>query len=515
MNHYELFNTIANTFDFFETSYEKVGIDANLEAYEENKSFLVNMLRKHPAWNEEAHAIILSVEEQRDKAEPHELVEMFWRMVYMVPDENRMKLTTCMLFENLCTEPTVSNFAAEAINATFPEIRAAEGQKTSRLINKLMKHLGVNTDDIEYKHAFAEFADAINPYTVDRPFILSANPGDYISMSYGTSWASCHIANPDMARSGETYSGCYRLGTLSYMNDPCSVVAYTLEKLPENLSEIATVPKLTRQMFMIDFNRPLILQSRLYPYTHDENRRKSYRAAVQEIVAKVMEVPNLWVKKNGVYGFTTANPSYHYRDYEHSDWHPNTSMLSGTDVNDIYYNMEIGNETYCLETGKAMNGNDSNTFYFDRGDYQCEYCGDWFDEGDVRYIDGFGYVCDNCLENRYTQCDDCGEWVNNDEIYTAYRGGDIVYVCHDCIEYRYYCCNECGEYIHENDTVYAYDEYGNETIICEECEDRYYFRCDECGEMHHNDNEHEYGDLHLCNACYENTENRDDEEDVA
>lgn len=514
MNHSELYDTIAETFDFFETEHTDVGIDANLEAYEENKSFLIDMFRKHPAWNEEAHAIILSVEEQRDKKEPYELIEMFWKIVYMVPDENRMKLATCMLFDELCTEPTVNSYAAEAINAAFPEIRAAEGQKTSRLINKLMKHLGVNTDDVEYKHAFAEFADAINPYTVDRPFILSLNPGDYISMSYGSNWCSCHITNPDMARGGENYSGCYRLGTLSYMNDPCAVVAYTLEKLPDDLSRIATVPKLTRQMFMLDLSKPLILQSRLYPYTHDENRRKSYRAAVQEIVAKIMEVPNLWVKKNGVYGFTTANPSYHYRDYEHSNWHPNTSMLSGTDVDSISYDMKIGNETYCLETGKAMNGSDSNTFYADRN-CRCVHCGNWFDEGDVRYIDGVGDVCDDCFEEHYTACEHCGEYIPNDEIYTAYRRGREVEVCRDCLEWHYRMCDECGDFIYESELTDAYDEYGNEACICGDCADRYYFVCDECGETHSRKNKRKHNGRELCTRCYEEAVAENNEEEVA
>ena len=51
---------------FYEVMYKyhkafgEVGVMANLNAWAQNKAFLLELLRRHPAWNEEAKAIVFT-----------------------------------------------------------------------------------------------------------------------------------------------------------------------------------------------------------------------------------------------------------------------------------------------------------------------------------------------------------------------------------------------------------------------------------------------------------------------
>ena len=211
----------------------------------------------------------------------------------MLPREHENRLCCNVSYYSIYSNQFVREGVAEILNELYPDLRAQEGQKTSRMINKLWKMLGVDINSKEYQVVFAEFADAINPISITRPFILSANPSDYITMSYGSSWASCHIINPDKARGGDNYSGIYKAGTLSYMNDAYTLIGYTLEKLPENLRDACRIPKITRQCFMVDVDNGVIMQSRQYPETNNTQRADEYRKLVQEGVAEALGEPNL------------------------------------------------------------------------------------------------------------------------------------------------------------------------------------------------------------------------------
>ena len=56
---------------FYEVMYKyhkafgEVGVMANLNAWAQNKAFLLELLRRHPAWNEEAKAIVFTFDEGR------------------------------------------------------------------------------------------------------------------------------------------------------------------------------------------------------------------------------------------------------------------------------------------------------------------------------------------------------------------------------------------------------------------------------------------------------------------
>lgn len=143
--------------------------------------------------------------------------------------------------------------AAQEINDVFPDIRAREGQKKSRAIGKMCKKLGIDKHP-DYNREYAKLCDAVNPLNIVRHTIISWNPVDYYTMSFGNSWASCHtIDKKNIRRGNENYSGCYSGGTISYMLDGVSVVFYTVDKQYDG-EEFELQDKINRCMFHAEIN---------------------------------------------------------------------------------------------------------------------------------------------------------------------------------------------------------------------------------------------------------------------
>ena len=118
---------------------------------------------------------------------------------------------------------------AEEINKVFPFAYAHTGQKANRVVNKIMKYLGYDKHP-DYNKEYAKYADSMSPMTIKRHTILSLNPIDYLKMSFGNSWASCHTIDQKNKRDmPNSYQGAYCSGTISYMLDGTSMVFYTVD----------------------------------------------------------------------------------------------------------------------------------------------------------------------------------------------------------------------------------------------------------------------------------------------
>ena len=149
---------------------------------------------------------------------------------------------------------SISHIANETIaqkfNCYFPELKATKGQKISRIVNKLCKQLGFDKDK-DYNREFAKFSDAINPLTIKRHTVLSCHPVDYLTMSFGNSWSSCHTIDKNNKRDmPNSYHGQYSAGTLSYMLDETSAVFYTVDAKYDG-DKLELEPKINRCMFHI------------------------------------------------------------------------------------------------------------------------------------------------------------------------------------------------------------------------------------------------------------------------
>jgi len=265
----------------------------------------------------------------------------------------------CSFFKYYAEE-TLNERAVEAIQRYCPSVRVAKGQKTSRAMNKVLKHFGVDTwteDDgsVQYNKLFATYSDAINTLAIVRHTVISVNPIDYLTMSFGNSWASCHTIDKKNKRNrgGDGYSGCYSSGTISYMLDPSSFVFYTVDK-QYNGVDYELQDKINRNMF--HFYEEKLIQGRVYPQCNDGDNGlyRKFREIVQKVLADCLEAPNMW--KNICYGGDdmeeyVEDEGTHYRDYTNYE-SCNLSTLAGYGSSGYVY---IGHSPICVNTGEEHN----------------------------------------------------------------------------------------------------------------------------------------------------------------
>ena len=391
-------------------------------------------------------------------------------------------------------ERCISESTATYLSRLFTELRFHAGQKTSRVVNKICQYLGLDKVD-GYNREFAKYADSLSPMTIKRHTILSINPLDYLTMSFGNSWASCHtIDTNNKRRMPNAYSGCYSSGTISYMLDKSSMVLYTVDASYDG-NEYWNQPKINRQMF--HYGEEKLVQSRLYPQDNDgcDAVYVPYRNIVQSIISTIFEFPNLWTLSKG----TSAVCQYifsdgtNYPDYRHFN-NVTLSRVKGSE-NEQY--MTVGAKPICIKCGERHYIEDNINHCEDR--YVCADCGDALDEDDVIWINGEAYCRDCCH-----YCEYCQEYHRDDETYVEGYG----YVCDDCLNRHFDYCDCCDNYVLQD---YSYYVECEDRYVCDSCIDRYYTRCEDCDEYFPDEYMHSYGDMVLCEDCYnERVENEDE-----
>lgn len=371
-------------------------------------------------------------------------------------------------------------------NKAYANINACEGQKLSRVMNKLLTYVGYNKLP-DYNREFAKYADAINPLQITRHTILSVNPLDYLTMSFGNSWASCHTIDKTNKRNmPNSYQGMYSSGTVSYMLDKPSMVFYTVDA-SYNGNDFWNEPKICRQMF--HWAEEKLVQGRLYPQDNDgdDSVYTPYREIVQKIMSEIFDMPNLWTVSKGTCAaskYVNSNGT-HYRDYENFS-NCSLSRPKGSE-NEEYFT--IGHMPICIKCGEehskddnisccarkvtcancgcVIDGDDDEIIWIE-GEPYCRDCVSWCDccesffVGEVTEVAGGYYVCHNCLDNYYRQCHDCGEYHRESRM--TYVDSIEDYVCRDCLEENYSFCDDCNELFRSGDLT----EH-NGRWLCDSC----------------------------------------------
>lgn len=373
-------------------------------------------------------------------------------------------------------------------NKIDPSLRFKSGQKMSRAINKICKWLGIDKLP-NYNKEFAKYADSVNPLKVVRHTIISINPIDYLTMSFGNSWASCHTIDKENRRDmPNSYEGQYSSGTISYMLDKVSMVFYTVSADYDG-NEYFFEPKINRNMF--HYGEDKLIQGRVYPQDNDNSGSiyKDIREIVQKVMADCLGIPNLWETKKGPdeirpYVWTAGT---NYPDYDYYD-NCRVSFPKEKELNAV--RITIGHKPICINCGYEHNISenidhchagricedcgcvitDPDDVYW-VGDYcycrecvaWCECCQEYVRDNDATWVeDEDRYVCDDCLARYYERCDHCGEWFNRDDM-TELENGN--WVCEDCREDYYYLCCKCDEWFHEDDI--HFDDDG--IAYCDDC----------------------------------------------
>lgn len=247
-----------------------------------------------------------------------------------------------LLSTNITEEDTVrlkSCFPNEKINITV-------GRKLSRTINEIMHYTGMS-EIPGYEKAFAAYSDAVNPVAIKRYTVLSVHPIDYLTMSDGNSWHSCHSIRRD---------GAYHSGTLSYMLDRASFVYYTVDS-KYNGNEIEKQPKITRCMFHMGNEK--LVQGRVYPQSMDSDNDTYLvvRNIVRRVLATALGIADDWTIQKGTSACDkeVTTKGTHYPDYLHSRG-CNVSRIKRRDRYTTARKITVGARPICIRCGKEHNG---------------------------------------------------------------------------------------------------------------------------------------------------------------
>ncbi len=581
--------------DMFKDVYEVGGQVVQRKYCEEaahdcvcNKADLIEMLSKHPNWDEDNLRVHFRSDFKRpkDKMQARIMINYIAGQLTRLSVDQRFEITDTKsiggylysiydepiltLGEALTTspfravfyeQPTITTEGAELVKAILPDAHIHAGAKTTRALYKLLTQYGFEeklkdkeivdelnafTGEVTQSDArrrvfgyYTKYADYMNELTVTRHTCLSVNPMDFLHMSHGNSWTSCHDIRTD------DESGCYSAGCWSYAYDAQTLIFFTVDADVDD-DRITYAPKYTRQLYF--WNKMALMPSRIYPATDNlsDPLYTENRAIVEQIIADCCGFGNLWKKlpfsstDDGRHRIHTEG--LHYPDYRFHDYpiYAPSSLLPETademrDLTTFY----IGSDSpICVICGDTLDEGDYPVCSdcASGGGYECCCCGERMrSEDDGEWIDGDWY-CRYCVDNHFTWDDLDGRYIRNEYAvrveglgYThednCYPGNDI-FICAECgeafyqeeyidVDGDYYClacaedrlevCDRCGEY-HRTEDMHNTD---NGERICENCVESDEFICDCCGTVHPLEDLAEKEDLgrgvycNYCRDCYE------------
>lgn len=509
-----------------------------------NKAGLIELLKKHPNWDDKEKRIRLTTTESR-VADPDLarslLSELSYVLLCTTDDiarigklgaENAAALRDLgsMLSEYGVRREFVSRTQVSAqlvayVKSRLPQAYIHEGTKCTKALIRLLRQFGVpavrypdslqEEDSYLYKvmetewrariaSFYTQYADAMNPLELKRQVLISVNPADFLGMSIGNSWNSCH----DIRNSGGWQAGCS-----SYAYDKQTIIMYTVEaNTPED--EITKASKLSRQL--IFWNGSVLFPCRIYPQCTDGDSEvyAQFRQIIEEVMATCLGVPNLWKKvcDNAGEDCSFISEGRQYKDYSSSSYSFRVYAPSEWDRHDLSFHIG-SDDAICLSCGDYLT--DDGAVVCDScmgARHSCARCGDYYDEDDMTYIDG-EYVCEYCRDNYYTYCDHCGEYHDSDytyEVYVRSRWGNrreySEYWCEDCVNRDAFFCEGSETYYadYDYDSIQTEDGYTLEknwaednASYCEECERFWYL--DSHSTVRYREDAEEY----MCDDCYE------------
>lgn len=418
---------------------------------------------------------------------------------------------------HLCTEELANN-----INYLFPN-SATKGKKISRILGKICSDLGLenvkeiredlyndnNTGELRirkkdygWNYQRAMMGDAINPFKIKRHTVISVNFIDFLTMSFGHNWASCHTIDVHNERGADNgYHGEYCAGTLSYAKDPSSIIFYTVDE-KYNGTEFELQDKMQRAVFAIGGDK--MYQGRVYPDGRDGgdlSLAAQFRNVMQKVIADCLDVPNLWMVKKGTTPCTDW--LFNMGGFAYHDWNScSDSSMSFLKVDD-----RINGEEYikinavpnCLCCGEELDTLRDLLCNSCGEIEECNCCGRRFNaENGIFTAGGTPFCCPECAEQEgYRWCFDDEEWHHEDNCYyDDYRGEffhdtDEMVEVDDCCYHDsdnaeragYQYCENIGEW-HSEEDCYR-DDYTGEYFYptCDSVTiDEYCYSCEENAE---------------------------------
>lgn len=452
MNYENIISDVEACLDGYKWAYSHEQVIKMVDRWLEEKSGVIEVLRKHPQWNEDAMAVVFDYDSIRETDFfKYDSALNSLRSTYV---SNGASYSEVESFDYITSRWKVCHqFVTDEIKEYFKAhgVNAAVGTKVSRVLGRYFRDIGLDKMD-NYNRNYAILSDAINPLKITRFSLLSVHPCDYLNMSNGAGWDSCH--------SIQGSGGCHTAGTLSYMGDACSIIFYTVDKSYDGEARYFwREDKVNRQVYA--YHKNMLLQSRLYPDYGDLDNCTNFRNAVQKIFADALGVPNYWTLTDGAQnifdkGVRTSSESSHYKDYEFDQYRPSLSILKGAEPEEFY----IGSQAYCIDCGEPLDENDTLNCC---GRYKCASCGE--------YVDGYAHIGDEIYCRDCTiECDHCGRPHLQNETYESMINGHTRHACPSCVEQYYIHCDVCDELKYDHtDYIKAYGRGGNRHHVCHTC----------------------------------------------
>ncbi|MBQ2299456.1 MAG: hypothetical protein II278_08805, partial [Bacteroidaceae bacterium] len=424
-------NLAMRVFEEFDIdgSFTFDGVRKNVKVWYENKSGQMQLFRKHPYWSEKHKAIMLLQTETRgvdyhDAGCKYESLLNYVSKTYRPKDRRvlsvfRNGFPWCISngIEQTATMP--GKFATAMDNSCdvppYMKKVMKEGAKITRIVRHWFSELRLESGEIvdatklvdegeprtrdSFEKRYAVFADAMSELTIEKLTLVSLHFCDFMTMSNGNSWSSCHYINSHNIFHDEnsgSYHGAYKLGCLSYALDKPSFILYTLPSTYDG-DEHYRVQKLNRMCCQYDGG--IIITGKAYPNNSNDTIQR-YRDMMQTIISQCESVPNLWSCSTDISAVEryveTASDSAHYPDYMHAKQRPTVSVSRSYDL-DLNKRILIGHRAYCL------------------------HCGDGIVEAPWL----------QCEKHRIKMvCACCGKKLNEDSTYKKYDG---KYYCSDCL----------------------------------------------------------------------------------
>ena len=379
-------------------------------------------------------------------------------------------------------EQLVSEGIKKIIEEKFPGVNCVVGQKCSKVVNAIAKLIGLSKHE-EWNRKSAILFDGFNPLKYETYTIISINILDFLTMSFGKNWASCHTIDKHNYRNGPgNYGGCYCGGTISYGADTSTVILYTVDREYDNVKEMWKADKIRRCVFYISECGNVIVQSRVYPDGRDGGEKgiaAQFRAIMQDVVAQCWDIPNVWTLKTGTTNacryIRTQGGSSHYHDYEcYED--VNVSVNKNTDCDNI--RIPVGHAIICPVCGEEH----SNSEYLvcddcreehDVDDRECAYCHSWFSTYDDDAVqdeeDGEWYCCEDCAESHGVHyMSDADHWSSTEDYFIDNYDDRYYYTDNMAVETVDGNCYYTENHARCDGYVEAIDEYCDRVWISED-----------------------------------------------
>lgn len=501
--------------------YNHFAIEKIFEESLEAKENILNVLRKHPKFDEEKQAIVFSADFCRDV--DHYTCRQFrnWmeRIIEFRQDAAELTYTNASCLKDIIYYLAGSSYqfmtdeySIDRINSICQEntelgltkFKVHLQQKRSRLVGKFCKAIGLDKEP-EYQQRFAQYGDAINPLKVGRFTVISVNPADFVMMSNGTSWRSCH--NPDK----ETYSGCNCSGGISHALDKSSIIMYTVH--PDYVGDLQMAKKVDRCVFFVDEDLQHFVQSKVYP-DGTEQKSSEFREIFQMVWSQCTGQPNLWTKKSlGDSVWDTircGSGSTAYPDFNYCGRNIIVHFFPSGADEDNFKTIYVGSRPICVECGSRHDIEDQINCCTYFSSFHCPNCGeDWQDEDDLYYSSFHdAYGCPECMSWN-SWCEDYF-WDNDDTEYVE-NIGEYIPVCY--MEYHdedFVRCEECGDWIYIGyKERYEYYETDDGEFFCKDCSDSVEY-CADCGSCYRIEDMVEINGEYYCGSCAEDHEEDSD-----